>query len=268
MKYIRYILCILLILVVIGLMAYQEFVTHDLDSFNMVRGALIILAAVSTMLKKTTGEKIANKKAFYQKAFPEFIQEPFAQDPKLEKKFYEAVHMFSQGKPASAVSALEKLRMECTSTAELWPVTVFTAMALSGVGHYQNALEKFDAARKIRDYSSLASKMGLCCHRLGRTGEAAKYYEEAIAMDSSNAVAYNNLSALQFSMGDYENALASAQDALEINGQLPQALGTAAICAKLLGDEEEYDHYYRRAVAAGYDGKKIKNALRQLNSKL
>jgi tetratricopeptide (TPR) repeat protein len=110
--------------------------------------------------------------------------------------------------------------------------------------------------------------MGLCCNRLGNYSRAAELYEEAIQLDSSNAFAYNNLSALFFAQGEYENALDAAKDALECNERMPQALSTAAICCKLLGYEEDYSHYYRRAVAAGYDGDKIKQFLKQLDSKI
>jgi hypothetical protein len=47
---------------------------------------------------------------------------------------------------------------------------------------------------------------------------------------------------------------------------MPQALSIAAICAKLIGDDEEYQTYYRRAVAAGYDGNKIKQVIKQLDA--
>ena len=69
-------------------------------------------------------------------------------------------------------------------------------------------------------------------------------------------------------MGDYESALGAAQDAISCNEKMPQALSTAAICAKLLGFDGDYDQYYRRAVAAGYDGDKIKRVIKQLDTKV
>jgi hypothetical protein len=46
---------------------------------------------------------------------------------------------------------------------------------------------------------------------------------------------------------------------------MPQALGCAAVCSAMLGNEEEYRSYYRQAVSAGYDGNKIKNTIAALN---
>lgn len=266
MKALRFILPMLLILAAIGLLAYEGLVVKTLETSNIVRCGLIIAGAIATMFKKPKQPPVANKKPLYQKAYPEFIQAPFADEPKLEKRFYDAVHDYNRSKPDAAVAALEKLRRECRNTAELRAVIVFTALAMDDMGRYPEALERYDAARKIRDSSTLASNMGLCCQRLGRSNEALDYYEEAIQLDGKNAYAYNNIAALYFSDGDYESALDAAEDALECNGKLPQALSTAAICAKLLGDEEAYTGYYRRAVAAGYDGDKIKRVIKQLDA--
>lgn len=266
MKVFRYLICIALILATIGLIVYQGVVEKNLETSNLVRGVIIILGAFGTMMKKPKPRPVANKKALYQKAYPEFIQEPFAEDPKLEKKFYDAVHDYNRNKPSEGIAKLEKLRRECQRTADLRAVTVFTALCLDDMGRYPKALEQYAAARRIRDCSTLASNMGLCSQRLGSFDRAAGYYEEAIQLDSNNAVAYNNLSALFFAQGEYENALDAARDALECNEKLPQALSTAAICAKLLGYDAEYENFYRRAVAAGYDGEKIKRVIRNLDS--
>ena len=268
MKALRIILPLLVILAVLGLFGYQYFVENSLETSDLTRGAIIILGSIGTMFKKPKQRPVANKKALYQKAYPEFIQEPFADDPKLEKRFYDAVHDYNRNKSADAVAKLEKLRKECRNTAELRSVTVFTALAMDDLGRYDESLKLYDAARKLRDSSSLASNMGLCAYRLGDLRQAQDLYEEAIQLDSSNAYAYNNLSTLYFSVGDYESALGAAQDALDCNAKMPQALSTAAICAKLLGFDADYEQYYRRAVAAGYDGDKIKRFIRQLNSEI
>ena len=268
MKALRYILPILLILAVLGLLGYQQFVEQSLQTSDLTRGAIIILGAVGTMFKKPKPRPVANKKALYQKAYPEFIQEPFSQDPKLERKFYEAVHDYNRDKPADGYAKLEKLRKECQRTGDLYAVTAFTALCLDDMHRYREALQYYDAARKIRDCSTLASNMGLCCNRLGDYEQAERFYREAIALDSKNAFAHNNLSALFFARGEYETALEIARNALACNERMPQALSTAAICCKLLGLEADYDHYYRRAVSAGYDGDKIKRVITQLDSKV
>lgn len=266
MKALRYILCIALILAAIGLLVYQGIVEKSLETSDLSKGVLVIIGAFGTMFKKPKQRPVANKKALYQKAYPEFIQEPFAEEPKLEKKFYDAVHDYNRSKPAAGIAKLEALRKECQRTSDLRAVTVFTALCLDDMQRYEEALEKYAAARRIKDCTTLASNMGLCCQRLGQFVQAADYYEEAIQLDANNAVAYNNLSALYFAQGEYEYALDAAKDALECNAKLPQALSTAAICCKLLDYDEDYEMYFRRAVAAGYDGEKLKRVIRNLDS--
>lgn len=268
MKALRFILPGLLILAVIGLFVYQGVVEKNLDTSNLIRGIVIILGAVATMFKSPRRGAVSNKKALYQKSYPEFIQDPFADDPKLAKKFYEAIHDYNQGKPAAGVAKLEKLRGQCQRSSDLRAVTVFTALCLDDMQRYEEALTKYDAARHIRDCSTLASNMGLCCYRLGNFRQAQEYYEEALQLDWNNAYAYNNLASLYFAVGDYESALETAKDAISCNEKLPQALSTAAICAKLIGDDEEYTAYYRRAVAAGYDGNKIKQLIQKMDSEI
>ncbi len=265
MKVFRFILCIALILAIIGLLVWQGLVEKNLETNDLTKGLLIILAAVGTMSKKPRTRSVSNKKALYQNAYPEFIQNAFSEEPRLEKKFYNAIHDYNRGKPAAGIAKLEKLRRECQRTADLRAVTVFTALCLDDMKRYEEALKHYDAARKIRDSSTLASNMGLCCYRLGKFRQAQEYYEEAIRLDENNAVVYNNYASLYFAVGDYETALEAAKDAISRNEKMPQALSTAAMCCKLTGDEEGYKTYYRRAVAAGYDGEKIKNAIRKLD---
>ena len=101
--------------------------------------------------------------------------------------------------------------------------------------------------------------------RLGKTEEAENAYKQALQLDPKNDYALTNLSSLCFREGDYEGALDYAEEALAINAQQPQALSTAAICCGIQGYEKEYIEYYRRAVAAGYDGNKIKYTIKQLD---
>ena len=107
--------------------------------------------------------------------------------------------------------------------------------------------------------------MGLCHHRSGQPEKAEECYRNAIALDPKNAFAHNNLATHYFRQGDYETALKCAEDAIAANAQMPQALGCAAVCCALLDDQEGYKKYYRQAVANGYDGHKIKNAIESLN---
>ena len=268
MKALRFILPGLVILAAIALIVYQGYVEKNLETGNLIRCVIIILGAVGTMFKKPRKAPVTSKKTLYRKAYPEFIQEPFAEEPRLEKKFFDAVHDYNRGNPAAGVVKLEQLRSRCQRSCDLRAVTVFTALCLDDMQRYEEAMKHYESARRIRDCSTLASNMGLCAYRLGNFRQAQDCYEEALQLDNNNAYAYNNLSTLYFAVGDYESALEAAKDAVSCNEKMPQALSMAAICSKLIGDDEEYHVYYRRAVASGYDGDKIKNVIRKLDAEI
>ena len=111
MKAVRYIVCILLILVCIGLLAYQHFVEKNLEGKDLTRAALIILGAVLSMVRKPK-HKVISPKATYEKAYSAFVQNAFHDDAKLEKRLYTAIHFYNLNKPEKAIAKLKKLRCE------------------------------------------------------------------------------------------------------------------------------------------------------------
>jgi len=265
MKAVRYIICGILVALLLGLAAYAIFVKKDFDTGDILKFIVALAGIILSFLRPRKLNRGVNKKALYQKSYSEYIQNAFADDKKLENQLYNAIHDYNQEKPAAGVAKLEKLRKQCQRTADIYAVTVFTALCLDDMQQYEQAIAQYEAALGIRPNSSLTSNMGLCYQRLGDFEQAEKHYLRAIELDSGNAFALNNISALYFRQADYETALDYAEAALDCNSQLPQALSTAAMCSALLGNEEDYKSYYRRAVSAGYDGKKIKNTLAALN---
>lgn len=268
MKALRYILFSLLIAAAIGLLCFYIFVEKDLSATNIFKCVMLILGAVASMLKTGRRRAPSNPKVIYQKAYGDFIRSAFSEDPKLEKKLYAAIGDYNRDKPAAALAKLQKLRRECQRTDELYAVTFFTALCCDDMKLWDEAIGHYDAAGKMRPHTTLFSNMGLCLQRLGRTEDARDAYQHALQLDPKNEYALANLSALCFREGDYEGALDYAEEALAINAQLPQALSTAAICCGIQGYEKEYTDYYRRAVAAGYDGNKIKYTIKQLDASL
>ena len=267
-KALPYILHSLVIAAVIGLLIYQGLIVKTLETGNLVKGLLIIAAALVSMFRPKQRRKVSNKKVLYKKAYGHFIGNAFSEEPKLEKKFFNAVDDYNFGRNAAGIQKLEQLRSECRNSTEIYAVTVFTALCYDNMNAFEEAIRHYDAAVRIRDDGTLHSNAGLCWQRLGKPEEAEICYRKAIASDSENPNPWNNLSALYFKQGQYDQALEYAEAALAVDARMPQALSCAAVCTALLGRNEEYENYYRRAVAAGYDGKKIKNVIQALNPEI
>jgi len=267
MKAVRYIICILLILVCIGLLAYQHFVEKNLEGKDLTRAALIILGAVLSMGRKPK-HKVISPKATYEKAYGPFVQNAFHDDAKLEKRLYAAIHFYNQNKPDKAIAKLKKLRKECQRTNELRAVSIFTALCLDDMQLYEQAIEQYQAAASMGNSSTLQSNMGLCYQKLGNYEEAERRYDLAAQLDPKNAYARNNLSALYFRQGNYDDALDVAMEAIAIDSNMRQALTTAAICCGILGYHEEYEQYYHQAVANGADGQVIKDIIKNMDASM
>lgn len=268
MKALRYILYGLLAAAVVGLVCYQAFITKNLESGNLVKAGLILAGILLSLLRPRKARYAGSKKTLYQKAYGEFIQGAFTDDPKLEKKFYSALHDYNNNKPQAGVKKLMALRKECQRTADIYAVTVFTGLCLNDMGLYEEAADAYENALRIRPNATLASNLGLCYQRLGDPERAEAAYKRSIDLDPNNPFVYNNISAMHFHDADYETALEYAKQALKHNPNMKEALGTAAMCYALLGQEEQYKEYYRRAVAAGQDGNKLKAVIKKLDPAL
>ena len=227
MKVLRYILYGLIILGAGTLLGYLLLVEKSADTGDIIKCGLLIAAAIFGMVKTPKG-RIVNKKAVYQKAYSEFIQNAFSEDPKLERMFYNAVHDFNRNRYSAAMAKLDKLRKQCQRTADLRAVTTFQALCLDDMGMQKQAAEKYEEALRMHPNSSIASNLGLCYSRLGKLDLAEKNYLLAISIDPTNAFAYNNMAAMLFRQLDYARSLEYALKALEHDNNLPQALGNAA----------------------------------------
>lgn len=266
MKAFRAIVYGILFAAVIGLLAYTYTKTGTIDASTLVKAGLILVGLILSLLRSGRRSPAGKSVAVYRKAYAAFVSDAFLEDKKLERKFFSAVDDYNRSRYSQGLRKLTALRGECTGSRELYAVTVFMALCSDDAGLYDDAIRHYDAAIKIRPNGTLYSNLGLCYQRKGRFDLAHDALEHAVALDSHNAIAWNNLSALLFREGEYEGALNYAREALKRNAALPQALSTAAICCGLLGQEEEYQKYYRQAVANGYDGNKIKSVLNSLSS--
>ena len=263
MKALRYILVGLVAAAVIGLLAYQGLVTHTLTSSNFVRAILILAGLAVTLLRSPHGRAT---KADYKAAYGHLIGDAFAEDPKLEKQLYRALDDFNKGKYSACLKKLGDLYGASPRSSDRFAVIAFTALCNSRMGLYEEAIRHYTSALQIREHSTVASNMGNCYLELGKVDDALECFKRAIRADATNPNPYNNIAQLYIQKGEFEDALPFAENAIAMNAKMPQALNALAICHAMLGNDEKYDQYFRRALACGSDGRQLRAYIENLKS--
>lgn len=264
MKAIRYILIGLTAAAVVGLLYYQGFVTGELTDSNLTKALLILAGLVLSLFRKPRRGRAT--KSDYQAAYGHLIGNAFSEDPKLEKRLYQALEDFNNHRYPAALKKLEQLRIESPRSADRFTVITFIALCYDRMGRYEDAIHQYTSALQIREHSTVASNMGSCYLNLGRSEEALECFLRAVRADNKNPNAHNNIAQLYIQLGEYEDALVYAEAALELNAKMPQALNAMAICYAMLDYDEESELYFRRAVANGSDGKALRAYIQNLKS--
>ena len=264
MKVLRNVLLGILAVAVIGLLCYQGFVTHELETTDLMKG-LLVLAGLILLIFRGPRRTRATKKV-YKSAYAHLIGDAFSQDPKLENQMYKALDDFNKGKYPAAFRKLEQLRDQSPRSEDFFATTVFMALCCSRMGNYEEAIGYYIAALQVKEHSTVASNLGNCYLELGKTEEALEYFQRAVRADASNPNAYNNIAQLFIQLGEFEKALMYAEDALKINAKMPQALNAMAICHAMLGNDKESETYFKRAVACGSDGKSLRAYINNLRT--
>lgn len=270
MKKLPIILYSILLAIMLGLLGYEVFYLHNSDSGFYLKAGLALIAILAAMIRSATGSRrrVSNKKAVYSKAYAPFIGSAFSREPKLEKRFYNAVDLYNRNKPAAAVTQLEKLRTHCSHSDDYYALTVFTALCYDDMRLYAEAAALYEKAVQMRPNSTLVSNMGLCFDRMGDSAAAMDAYQQAVQLDDKNFTAYNNMAQLCIRTGDFVSGLECAQTAVSLNGKMPQALNALTICHYMLGHQAEYEQSFRQAVSCGSDAKALKAYLKSMDPTL
>lgn len=264
MKALRYVLLGLVAAAVVGLLAYQGLVTHELTGSNLTKAILILVGVVLSILKGERRSKAT--KTDYKAAYGHLIGNAFSEDAKLEKLLYRALDDFNRRKYPACLNKLDKLYSASGKSGDRFAVIVFTALCHSRMGKFEDAIRIYSNALMIREHSTVSSNMGSCYLNLGKTEEALECFKRALRSDAANPNAYNNIAQLYIQTGNFEEALSYAEEAVKLNGTMPQALNAMAICHAMLGNEAEYETYFRRAVACGSDGTTLRAYIENLKA--
>lgn len=267
-KTIAYSLIALLALAVIGLLVYEIVIRKKTDTSNITR-ALLILAGLGLTAGKIatrTQKGAGNRHLIYEKEYGELIGNAFLGNPKAKKRFYRALDDYNSNRYADAIRKLEKLMAEFHAPAERFTLHTFMGLCFQEINVFSAAIQHYEAAKMIRLDSTVCSNLGMCYMAMGKMDEAVQAYTDAIDADPQNPYAYNNLASLYIREGDYGKAMEYANMALSYNAVMSAALNALAICHAMLGNVREYEDAYRRAVAAGSNGERLKEVIRDLQN--
>jgi len=229
-------------------------------SMVFLGGGLILL----TMLVRPKKAATRSAQAVAEEILDDYCADAFPPDQELGKKFYAALNDIGSNMPKSAVGKLQKLEPLCQTNQQRYALAVAAAHAWKAQQKFKDALREYNKAIVLNPTGKLAAAIGDCNQRLGNLAKARDSYEFACELEPENAKYVSSLATVHVAEGNYDTALDTALDALELEETLSQALATCAICYGLQNNSAMRNHYTRLAVNNGYKEEKINETIKAL----
>lgn len=230
-------------------------------------GIFAIVFVVLFLFSKTKSGPTKTPEHVMAELLDDYATGAFEEDEALKAKFYAAMTDYGKNMPKAALAKLEKLEPLCTGDKEKYAVALVSAKTNFLLQKFPRATREYRRAMLFHPTPELACTVGECYQRLGDLDNARDSYQYAIDLEPNHADAFNRLATTYVADWDYETALEYAEKALELDENMANALATAAICHGLLGDPLLSKHYTDKAIANGYNAKKIKETIEFLKKK-
>ncbi len=254
------ILNVLVILFGVAALVYVVFISEEQDYSRIVKysAALVgyILAMTGVKKRKPRGYKV------YEEQYKDIVGGAFNEDKRSYKQLLQAAVCYNEDKFKKAHQILDKLQMKCTRSRDYVAVYMFRALCYTDEKLYDKSIEAYQKVLQYDMGNSRAwSNMGLRYMEMGKGEEAREAYSNAILYDSKNPFAFNNLGVYHIRVGEPEAALENALRALQLDARMYQAMGTASIAYKMLGEEANSAKYCKMYGINGGDVKALKARL-------
>ncbi len=179
-------------------------------------------------------------------------------------------------KPAEAIATIRKAIREGIATDAM---RRRLGMLLSENGHAAEAVQVLSELDDADDPDFL-NAYGIALADTGNLDEAVRKFQHALAVDHTNATAYQNLGIVELRAGSVEQARQSLMKALDLNDEMPLALNTLGVLYAKTGnlqgaidawtratavDPHQYDALFNLSMVAGRAGQLgvAENALRK-----
>lgn len=255
----------LALFLIFSLVANKLFLSGSINPVTFVAisaGVMILMA----FLRPKSGAP-ARTVETVQNQLGDFSRDAFSSDAQARNIFDSAVNDYAGNMPKAALNKLAKLESQCAADPDRYAVAMLTAMCMSSVSKYDDAIRQYNKAVVIHPTPALAVTIGSVHQRLGKLKQAIDSYEFALDLDPACLDALSALATAYVAKGKYQEALEKAEEALELDETNSSALATCAICYGLLDDPLMYKAYSEKAVAQGYKGEKIRNTVEALKKR-
>ncbi|MGN0622252.1 MAG: tetratricopeptide repeat protein [Porcipelethomonas sp.] len=258
---------ILVVILSAGICVYELFL-NDNRNIRTLSKAIVVFVTFALALLRIRPKRSPFDSKIYMDKYGDIIGNAFKNDRKSHKLLINAIEDFNYNKYDRAIKALDKLyESSCTESCEYSAVLMFKALCSEGKGMKSAAKEAYEELLRYDVSNSKAwSNLGLIYNSEGNSSEAENAYRNAVSYDPNNAYAYNNLAVLYFNSGQTEKALEYALKAIELRSDLYQAMGTASLSYKKLGDYTNSAKYFEMYMYSGA-GKANVEALSQMLKK-
>ena len=259
-----------LMLLVIGLFAYELVTTNTISGSSIFRGGLVVASAVIFLIKGLygAGGRIPYQK--YEAAYAKELEKTFiGENNKRERKaLLEAIHLFNIKAYGGAISKLEKLLSKCQTSGDVYGVKLFMALSYEGMQSGYKAMEIYKEIIKQGAYRATPYiNLGVLYDLEGNINGATECLYEAIRLDPSDYHSYNNLAQIFTCNNEYEEAIECAHKALELKNNFNDALEALAICYNAIGDCKNAEKYFKKCLQTGSNEQKLRHAMEAYASK-
>lgn len=253
-----------LMLLVIGLFAYELVTTNTISGSSIFRGGLVVASAVIFLIKGLygAGGRIPYQK--YEAAYAKELEKTFiGENNKRERKaLLEAIHLFNIKAYGGAIFKLEKLLSKCQTSGDVYGVKLFMALSYEGMQSGYKSMEIYKEIIKQGAYRATPYiNLGVLYDLEGNINGATECLYEAIRLDPSDYHSYNNLAQIFTCNNEYEEAIECAHKALELKNNFNDALEALAICYNAIGDCENAEKYFKKCLQTGSNEQKLRHAM-------
>lgn len=229
----------------------------------LISGVLMFIMIMSRPKKAVTKsmEQISDE------LLDDYCANAFDAHDALGKKYEAVLRDIGNNMPKAASAKLKKLESECVTDPQKYAVALAAGKTSYLTKDFKNVIRQYNKAIVLNPTPFLAYSIGDCHQRLGALEKARDSYEFACELDPSNPKYPSSLATAYVGDGMYDDGIAYALDALNLDENYAQALATLAICYGVKDNRMMYDHYRNQAVDNGYSQEKIESTVKALKKR-